>query len=139
MKRIIIREYNAIRNAMDSSLLSIGIYEEKILYNGQEIIDLKKIEKVFKLIEQNMERIRTISEKKVHNSKGGRQKMISITYEDNNYYIIGNTNDVESKQLYENIFKDVINILEEQLKSVNVSKKAFTFFYMLEKDLELLR
>ena len=113
MKRIIIREYNAIRNAMDSSLLSIGIYEDKILYNGQEIIDLKKIERVFKLIEQNMEKIRTISGKKVHNSKGGRQKMISITYEDNNYYIIGNTNDVESKKLYEDIFKDVINILEE--------------------------
>ena len=113
MKRIIIREYNAIRNDMDSSLMSIGIYEDKRLYNGQEVIDLKKIERVFKLIEQNMDKIKTISEKKVHNSKGGRQKMISITYEENNYYIIGNTNDVESKKLYEDIFKDVISIIEE--------------------------
>lgn len=113
MKRIIIREYNVIRNPIDSNLLSIGIYENKIIYNQQEITDLKKIEKVFKIIEQYMEKIKAISEKRVHNSKGGRQKMISITDEENKYFIIGNTDDVESKQLYENIFKDVINIIEE--------------------------
>ena len=36
-----------------------------------------------------------------------------IIIEENKYFIIGNTDDVESKQLYENIFKDVINIIEE--------------------------
>ena len=118
MKMIIIREYNAIRNSMDSNLLSIGIYENKIIYNKEEITDIKKIEKIFKIIEQYMEKIKTISQKRVHNSKGGRQKMISITDEENKYFIVGNTEDVESKQLYENIFKDVINTIEDSKNNI---------------------
>ncbi len=63
------------------------------------------------IIANRLDAIVAINAKQVDVSKGGRQKAIHITYNDNQYKVIGNTDDQESIALYEELRDELDKII----------------------------
>ena len=115
MEKIHIREYNVTPIKENRDELTIIIDENSVNYNNQIIKNTQIISEIIEIFNQNFDNIKCISDKKLENSKGGRQKSITILNNDKKYILIGNTSDKESIELYialkNQVFTKLKNIL----------------------------
>lgn len=109
-----IYEYNVTPNVNQKDVVSIYLENDKMNMNGQNIEDVNKINSIKKILEDNKERIIAAASQRQYNSKGGRQKMITVKFDENgeSYGIIGNGSSKENNDFYTKIVNDVIKIIK---------------------------
>ena len=109
-----LREYNVTPDIEKRNDFYIRVEDEKIKYNRDVILDKEKISRIFSLLRNYKEDIIKITSEITHNSKGGRQQMMTIQYEDEKpFYLIGNTNREEMSNFYFKLEKEIIDIIKK--------------------------
>lgn len=106
-------EYNVSPDIERKRSFIIEVNKEKLYVTGYQVKDNlnTKFAAVEKLIIDNLEKIASISQKDVNNYKGGRQESLTINYNGYDYEIIENTDDLESKTLYNELKEKLLGIL----------------------------
>ncbi len=106
----------------DDIKLSIELYSKHFLefvkphtifYKNEQINDEIKYKKIVELIDNNIDNIKRLNMEKISSYKGGLQEIITIQIDNDNFILVGNTDNQEMKQLYNDI-KDKILIIIEQ-------------------------
>jgi len=120
--KITIKEYiPSITN--DDIKLSFELYSKHFLpsikphtifYKNKQINDDVKYENIINLIENNINIIKKLNLESINSYKGGLQEIITIQLDNENYILIGNTNNQEMKQLYGKIKSKILEIIEQK-------------------------
>ena len=102
---LIIYEYNVTPNVNEKNEYSVILINDTLTINGNIIQDKNKILTIKKVLEENKEDIIALANEKAENYKGGRQKSLTVKFDDNEklYSIIGNTPSKEMETLYTRI------------------------------------
>ena len=117
--KIILKEY-IINTPNDNVKLSIELYSNHFLstikphtifYNNKTINNVNKYNEIIKTIDNNIETIKKLNSENISSFKGGLQETITIQLDNNNYFVIGNTDNQEMKRLYNKMKEEIINIL----------------------------
>lgn len=119
--KIAIKEYIS-NNPNDDIKLSFELYSthflssikpHTIFYKNKQINDEDIYSKVLEVIEDNIDNIKRLNIENINSYKGGLQEIITIQIDNENYMLIGNTNNQEMKQLYSKVKDDILKIVEE--------------------------
>ena len=111
---LIVYEYNVSPNVAARNEFSIRLVNDELTINGKKIEDEKKVFSVKKVLEENKEEIITLAAKRASNYKGGRQKYLTVKYEDDGekYMIVGNNSLNEVADFYTRIVNEIANIIK---------------------------
>ena len=90
-----------------------SIKSHTIFYKNKQIIDEVKYKKIIDLIENNINNIIKLDMENINSYKGGLQEIITIQIDNENYTLIGNTDNQEMKQLYSLIKSKILDIMEQ--------------------------
>lgn len=88
-----------------------------IFYKNKTINDENIYNKIIGIVDSNIDIIKKLNLENVSSYKGGLQEIITIQLDDNNYFVIGNTDNQEMQQLYKNIKEEIINVLKTEQES----------------------
>lgn len=119
--KIAIKEYIS-NNPNDDIKLSFELYSthflssikpHTIFYKNKQINDEYIYSKVLEVIKDNIDNIKRLNIENINSYKGGLQEIITIQIDNENYMLIGNTNNQEMKQLYSKVKDDILKIVEE--------------------------
>lgn len=119
--KIAIKEYIS-NNPNDDIKLSFELYSthflssikpHTIFYKNKQINDEDIYSKVLEVIKDNIDNIKRLNIENINSYKGGLQEIITIQIDNENYMLIGNTNNQEMKQLYSKVKDDILKIVEE--------------------------
>lgn len=119
--KITIKEY-IINFPNDDIKLSLELYSKHFLssikphtifYKNKQINDEVKYKKIIDLIENNINNIIKLNIENITSYKGGLQEIITIQIDNENYTLIGNTDNQEMKQLYSLIKSKILDIMEQ--------------------------
>ena len=88
-----------------------------IFYENKELNDENKYSQIIKIVDSNIETIKKLNLENISSFKGGLQEIITIQLDNDNYFVIGNTDNQEMKQLYKKIKEDIINVLKTEQES----------------------
>lgn len=107
-------EYNVTPNLEERNEFKIGFNGTSLFFNGEEVQDDNKVQEVLNLINSYKEQIINLDTTDIQNYKGGRQKSISIIFDDNEqtYRVYGSTPDGNSSNLYETIKNSLLEIIK---------------------------
>lgn len=119
--KITIKEY-IINFPNDDIKLSLELYSKHFLssirsntifYKNKQIIDEVKYKKIIDLIENNINNIIKLDMENINSYKDGLQEIITIQIDNENYTLIGNTDNQEMKQLYSLIKSKILDIMDQ--------------------------
>ena len=112
--KLSIYEHNVTPDTSKMNEYKMVLLNNMLKINGDVIEDKDKIIAVEELLENNKEDIIRLASARVYNSKGGRQKMLSIIFEEDGeiYRIIGNSSLQEMNDLYSRIKNEIEKIIE---------------------------
>ena len=107
-------EYNVTSNVNEKNEFSVLLINDTLTMNGNNIEDENKIFAMKKVLEENKENIITLANGNFENYKGGRQKFLTVKFEEGgeSYRIIGNTPSHEMADFYVRIVTEITNIIE---------------------------
>lgn len=117
--KIILKEY-IVNTPNDDIKLLMELYSNHFLptikphtifYENKTINDENIYNKIIKIVDSNIDIIKKLNLENVNSYKGGLQEIISIQLDDNNYFVVGNTDNQEMKQLYSKMKEEIINVL----------------------------
>lgn len=110
--KFILSERNVTPDPEKRDEFSISLNDD-LKFNGQVIDDEAKKTAVIEAFEKYKPEIVRLGAERVMNSKGGRQKMLSVIYDDDEttYRLLGNTNLEEMVSLYGAIKAELSRIL----------------------------
>ena len=117
--KITLKEY-IVNTPNDDVKLSIELYSNHFLptikphtifYDNNIINDENKYNEIINIIDNNIEIIKKLNIENISSYKGGLQEVITIQLDNNNYSVIGNTDNQEMNQLYNNIKTEIINVI----------------------------
>ena len=107
-------EYNVVPNVEERNAFCIQLIDDYLLYNKQKITDNNKIDEIKNMFMQYKDEVIKLNKEHISNYKGGRQKILSIQYEEGNVLRInGNTPSIEMANLYSDLKNKLISIIEQ--------------------------
>ena len=109
-----IYEYNVTPNVNEKNEFSVLLVNDTLTMNGNNIDDENKKNTIKKVLEENKENIITLATGNFENYKGGRQKLLTVKFEDDGeiYKIIGNTPSQEMADFYTRLVTEITNIIK---------------------------
>lgn len=141
--KITIKEYIA-NTPNDDVKLSIELYSKHFLptvephtifYENKKINDENIYNGIIKIVNDNIDIIKKLNLENINSYKGGLQEIISIQLDDNNYSVIGNTDNQKMKQLYSNMKEQIIHILNNESLS-NIENDRSDYFTYKKDDIK---
>lgn len=113
---IYLHEYNVVPDMDKKDELILKVEDNKIIYNNLIIENMEKVNEMNKLLLSYKDTLLHLKDIKYSNSKGGRQKQLSIHCDSiccEKIVLLGNTNNEEIANFYSEFKNKVISLLEK--------------------------
>lgn len=104
-------EYNVTPNLENRNELLIKLEDSKITYNDKVISDDNIIDNVYEILDEFKQDLVKYSEIEHTNFKGGRQRRLKVTYDDVEINLIGNTDNNEIANFYNEFKEKILNVI----------------------------
>ena len=111
--KIYLYEYNITPNIENRNILLINVEEEKVTYNDKIIEDDSLIEELNEIIDNYKESLLKFNEIPHTNYKGGRQRSLKVNVDGNVIALIGNTDNNEIANFYNEFKEKIITVIEK--------------------------
>ena len=108
-------EYNVTPNVNEKNEFVILLANDTLVMNGNDMNDESKVVAIKKMLEDNKENIIRLASENAENYKGGRQKNLTVKFDEDGeaFIITGNTPSQEIADFYTKIVTDITNIVSK--------------------------
>lgn len=108
-------EYNVTPNIENRNILLINVENDKVVYKDVTIEDNDLIYELKEFIAKNRESLLKYNEIEHSNFKGGRQRILTLNIDDTEIKLIGNTDNNDIADFYNNFKEELINIIDKYI------------------------
>ena len=111
--KIYLYEYNVTPNIENRNILLINVEDDKVTFNDKVIENSKLIEELEEIVANNKNSLLAYNEIPHTNFKGGRQRNLKVNVDDIEVKLIGNTENNEIANFYNDFKEQIITAIEK--------------------------